>query len=86
MPFARRRSDGGDGAAFLLIGGGLLQAVPEAMPYQTQGVGDVDHLVERVFHIEAKLDQFVIGAARAQRSTGTLASRRHGKTPANPAW
>jgi len=25
--------------------------VPQAMPYETQGVGDVDHLVERVLHV-----------------------------------
>jgi hypothetical protein len=84
-PFAGRRSDGGDGAAFLLVGGGLVQAVPEAMSDETQGVGDVDHLVERVLHVEAKLDQLVIGVARAQGCTGTRFSRGHGKTPANPA-
>jgi hypothetical protein len=85
-PFAGGAGDGGDGATFLLVGGGLLQAVPQAMPYETQGVGDVDHLVELVLHVEAKLDQFLVGAARAHKCTGTLASRRHGKTPANPAW
>jgi hypothetical protein len=84
-PFTGGRSDRGDRAAFLLVGGGLLQAVPQAMPDETQGVGDVDHLVERVFHVEAKLDQLVIGAARAQGCTGTRFSRGHGKTPANPA-
>jgi hypothetical protein len=85
-PFTRRRSDSGDRAAFLFVGGGLVQAVPQAMPDETQGVGDVDHLVERVLHVEAKLDQLVLRRARAQGCTGTRFSRGHGKTPANPAW
>jgi hypothetical protein len=84
--FAGGPGDGGDGAAFLLVGGGLVQAVPQAMPDETQGVGDVDHLVERVLHVEAKLDQLILRRARAQGCTGTRFSRGHGKTPANPAW
>jgi hypothetical protein len=83
--FAGSPGDSGDCAAFLLVGGGLIQAAPQAMPYETQGVGDVDHLVERILHVEAKLDQFVLGPARAQGRTGTRFSRGHGKTPANPA-
>jgi hypothetical protein len=48
-------------------------------------VGDVDHLVERVLHVEAEFDQLVLVTARAQGCTGTRFSRGHGKTPANPA-
>jgi hypothetical protein len=84
--FAGGPGDGGDRAAFLLVGGGLFQAVTQAMPYEPQGVGDVDHLVERVLHVDAKLDHLVLGRARAQGCTGTRFSRGHGKTPANPAW
>jgi hypothetical protein len=84
-PFTGCRRDGGDRAAFLLGGGGLVQAVTQAMPDETQGVGDVDHLIERVLHVEAKLDQLVLRRARAQGRTGTRFSRGHGKTPANPA-
>ena len=84
-PFAGGPGDGGDGAAFLLVGVGLVQAVPQAVPDETQGVGDVDHLVERVLHVEAKVDQLVLGRARARGCTDTRFSRGHGKTPANPA-
>jgi hypothetical protein len=55
------------------------------MPDETQGVGDVDRLIERVLHVEAKFDQLLLGRARAQGCTGTRFSRGHGKTPVNPA-
>src|ERR1700722_3848562 len=53
---------------------------------EAQRVRGVERFVERVFHVEAKVDEFCRGAlGRRQGFTGTLASRRHGATPANPA-
>jgi hypothetical protein len=53
---------------------------------ETQRVRGIERFVERVLHVEAKVDELCRGAlGRGQGFTGTLASRRHGATPANPA-
>lgn len=80
-PLAREPGCRGYGARVAFVAD-LAQGVAD----EAQRVGGVERFVERVFHVEAKVDQLRRGAfGRRQGFTGTLASRRHGATPANPA-
>src|SRR4029077_3943175 len=72
---------GGDGARFGFVGE-LAQAVAD----DVHGVHRVESLVQWLLHVEAEVHQlFRGGARRARRFNHTLAWRRHGETPANPA-
>src|SRR5580704_6423078 len=80
-PLAREPGCRGYGARVAFVAD-LAQGVAD----EAQRVGGIEGFVERVFHVEAKVNELRRGAlGRRQRFTGTLASRRHGATPANPA-
>jgi hypothetical protein len=70
----------GDGAGFGGVGE-FAQAVAD----EAYGVRRIERLVERFFHVEAEARELRRrGIGRAHGLTRTLASRRHGVTPANP--
>src|ERR1700724_2421922 len=70
-PLAREPGGRGYGARVAFVAD-LAQGVAD----EAQRVGGVERFVERVFHVEAKVDQLRRGAlARGQGFTGTLASR-----------
>src|SRR5580700_5146889 len=72
---------GGDGAGFGFVGE-LAQAVAD----EVRGVCGIESFVQCLFHVEAERHQlFRGGAGCAHRLADTLAWRRHGVTPANPA-